>query len=131
MFVGDPEVEALVDVLDLHVTGKQDLSLGRTGPGLGAIVLVVDLPDDLLQEIFHRDDACGSPELVEDHRHVTLQALEVGEHILDFPRARHEERLPHDGGDRRVGIDAPRREHLLHVHDAHDVVQRLAVDRIP
>ena len=97
---------------------------GRRGGRL--IVLVVDRPDDLLQQILHRDEAGRAAEFVQDDREVDLLALHVGQDVFHFTRARYEERRSGDVLHRRFRSREQAAQDVLGVHDAHDVVERFA-----
>jgi hypothetical protein len=47
------------------------------------VVLVLDLADDLLEQVFDGDQACCSPVLVEDDGHVHPPALELVQDVVD------------------------------------------------
>ena len=94
-------------------------------------MLVENLADDLLQQVFHRHDARRAAVLVEHHGHVRLEALEVGQHFLHLARARHHvhraHHVPHGEPARRI---AQHRDEVLGQHQADDVVDRLFVHRV-
>src|SRR5207245_1543354 len=96
----------------------------------GPIVFVVDLTDDLLQQVFHGDEARGAAELVQHDREVDLLSLHVREHVLDFPRPRNEDRGAEHGAQAAALGRAEAGEDVLRVHDAEDVVERLSVDGV-
>ena len=82
------------------------------------IVLVEDRPDDLLEQVLHRDQAGGAAVLVEHHGQVGLEPLHVGQHVLDLAGPGHEERRAHDVPDRLVRAGAERGQDVLGVHHA-------------
>ena len=104
----------IVPVVEFHPPGRVEFRQGhrpveqrglpgrrrrRVGPV--AVMLVEDRPDDLLQQVLHRHQPRRAPVLVEHHREVDLEPLHVGQHVLDFPGAGHEERLAPDAPDGR------------------------------
>ena len=50
---------------------------------LDLVALIPDLPDKLFQQVFHGHDAHGPAVGVQDHGHVDLRLLEVGEEVGD------------------------------------------------
>jgi hypothetical protein len=67
------------------------------------VVLVESLPDDLLEQIFHRDKTRRAAVLVEDDRHVFLETLEISEDAFNLACSGHDMERPHDGSQREVG----------------------------
>ncbi len=59
-----------------------------------------------------------------------LLPFHVGEDILDFSGAGHEERVPRDILHRRLRAREQSAQDVLGVHDPDDVVKRLAGDRV-
>ena len=89
----------LVQLADVGAPRDKSLARARVKRRfsiLGRIVLVQDLAHDLLEQIFHSDDAGGAAVLVQHHSHVLLESLEIGEHFLDFARAGNHVHRPHD-----------------------------------
>ena len=73
------------------VIGMAPSSRAAPSPAAGAvlrIVLVEDRPDDLLEQVLHRDQPRGAAVLVEHHGQVGLEPLHVGQHVLDLAGAR-------------------------------------------
>src|SRR5699024_11386824 len=82
-----------VVVVDLQTEEIPDL--GAPGPGghaeaavaqvldlgLGRVVLVGDLPDDLLEHVLDGDDAGHSAVLVDHHRDVDVAGLHLAQHV--------------------------------------------------
>ena len=62
-------------------------SIGR----LLAVVLVLDLADDLLQHVLDGHDARRAAVLVDDDGHVDAVCPHVGQQLVDSLRLRHEE----------------------------------------
>ena len=90
LVVGHLEAEPLVELPDVRRARDQHVGVRiRRRQLLRLVVLVEDLADDLLEQILHRHDARRAAVLVEHHRHVLLEPLEVGEHLLHLARARH------------------------------------------
>src|SRR6476661_3072542 len=85
--VGNLETESVVQLADVRAARNERLArprLNRLLRVLGGVVLVENLADNLLEKIFHRDDAGSPAVLIENDSHVLLQTLEVGKHVLDF-----------------------------------------------
>ena len=104
----------------------------RSTDSSGQVELVLDLADDLLEQVFERDDALHHSVLVDDDRHVLVRPPELGQHCGEILRLRGDVRLADDLVDvdvRDATVDE-RGEQVAHVQDADDVVERLAVDRV-
>ena len=103
----------------------------EVGAGAAAVVLVGDVPDDLLDGVLEGDDAGGAAVLVDDDRHLGALGAQLDEQVGqrhglgDAGRGRHEG----GGGDGDVGAplvgDA---DGAAQVDDAHDVVDVAADD---
>jgi hypothetical protein len=78
-----------------------------------------------------RDDPVGARIFVEHDRQVDPLLTHVGQHVERGARLRHEQRLAHERGPvrRRSGAGRDDREHVLDVHHADDLVERIAIDR--
>jgi len=91
------------------------------------IVLIEDLADDLLEQVFHRHQAGRAAVLVEHDREMRLEALHVGEHIFHFTAVPgNEQRLADDFADdsaRLAGAHWPRRTSLRGGNDPDDFVE--------
>ena len=91
---------------------------------VGRVVLVADLPDDLLEQVLERDDAGRAAVLVDHHGQVRARVLQVAQQVVQGPALGHgddaadERRSPGRGA--LLGGQA---EHVLHVDQAHDVVE--------
>ena len=136
VLVGDSKTEVFVQLADVGAARHQSLAGSGVQRGLRVfrrVVLVEDLTDDFLEQIFHRDDAGGSTVLVEHDRHVLLQPLEVGENLLDFARAGYDVHGPHDRRQVEsfdVGARGEQLQQVLGEHDSDNVVDGLVVNRI-
>src|SRR5947207_153160 len=78
------KVEGLAHVLEWHARVHQGLALRhRDDHLLLDVVLVTDLPDDLLDEIFDGHEAARAAVLVDDDRDVDLALLHVAQELVD------------------------------------------------
>jgi hypothetical protein len=136
-------------VLRVHRDPEQLLELGhrqpRRDPGgarreplhrraLG-VVLVGDLPHDLLKDVLDRDQAGGAAVLVDDDRHVDPHALHLPQQLVHRLAVRHVGRRAHDLLDPlgRQGLAGVRvlllpGDDVLQVGDPDHVVDALADD---
>ena len=63
---------------------------------LVVVVLVFDVADDLLDEVFDRHDAVRSPVLIDDERHVNARRLHADQQVDGGHRRRHVKNLAAD-----------------------------------
>ena len=85
-------------------------------------MFVVDLADDFLQHVFHGDDAGGPAVFVEHDGQVGLEALHVGQHVLDLAGGGDQQGLPHQGRHRLSGIGLQGAQEVFGVHYSDDVI---------
>ena len=109
--------------------GKVTQSRERTTPDPGAIVLVRDLADELLDEVLQRRDSGGAAVFVDHDRHLVAASPQLAEQHVEFHGLRHAQRVRLQRRHRHVGAFLPRHgDRLLHVHQPDDVVDAV-VDR--
>ena len=93
------------------------------------VVLVADLADDLLEQVFQGDDPLDPAELVHHDGHVQVHRLELTQDDLDGGRVGHEV----DGAQQDLQVDVAGTLHVLEqvfdVEDADDVLEVVPVDR--
>ena len=93
---------------------------GRVGR-LFRVVLVGDLPDDLLGQVLHREDPGEAAVLVDDAGELLAVLVELAQRVGQAHQLGHDEGLAHDV--RAGGVVSPSvREHVDEVHDPDDVV---------
>ena len=101
----DGHVEELGQVVDVHRgghAGRAVLELLDSG-GL-AVVLVVDLSDDLFEDVLDRDQACGATVFVDDDGEMVLVPLHLAQQVVnrfalgDVLRRTHLMMRQHSGG---------------------------------
>src|SRR5256886_2706665 len=102
--------------------------LADGGRGLD-VVLVPDLPHDLLQDILERDQSGRPAELVDHDREVRRATLEVAQLAVERLRLRDVQRGPHQVLPAHRGARDPQhqRHQVFGVHDAHEIVRRAVV----
>ena len=89
----DVQAQQLVEVVDADARVDDDLRVVHLLDGrLLAVVLVLDLADDLLQHVLDGHDARRAAVLVDDDGHVDAVRPHVGQQLVDVLRLRHEER---------------------------------------
>jgi hypothetical protein len=117
-------------------------------------MLILDVAEHDLDEILHRDEAVGTPILIDDKSELRPGRLHLGEQVDRGHRGRHEQHASHqrlDGSQRRLEIDraegefgtglrpasalggdgCPRRDPGYEIADmdhAARIVERLAID---
>ena len=95
---------------------------------LVGVVLVGDLADDLLEQVFHRDEPGGAAVFVDDDRHVELLGLHLAQELGDAFRLGHEVRGAQALAHRRGALaDGAARDEILQEHEPDDVVGVLVV----
>ncbi|OLT53998.1 hypothetical protein BJF88_00450 [Cellulosimicrobium sp. CUA-896] len=100
--------------------------------GLGPVVLVGQLPDDLLERVLDRHQPGDAAVLVDDHRDVRGRRLHLAQEVVHRLGLGHEDRGPRDLADRSVPFPGHGVQHahdVLEVRDADEVVGRRAGDR--
>ena len=77
------EPQVLLELLDGRARrgDEPELRLGGDMRGLGDVVLVLDVADDLLDQILDGDEAVGAAVLVDDQRHVDAGRLHADEQV--------------------------------------------------
>ena len=132
--VGQLDLEQFVDLVDRGAAGHPEAAVGEA-LDLGGldVVLVDDLPHDLLEEVLQGDEAGGAAVLVDDDRHVELVLLHLPEELGHLLLLRHEHRRPHQLPQGAVGAVAlpGAADDVLQVDEAEDVVRALPVGRQP
>ncbi len=128
---GSVDVEQLVDLVDAEAGVDPVVAVGqRLDVGLLAVVLVGDLPDDLLQQVLQGDQAGGAAVLVDHDHHVALAQAHLAQALGGPHRLGHVGGRAQDVGQGLVGlavVEAP--EHVLGVGQAHHLVDGAVVDR--
>src|ERR1700674_4607263 len=82
--VGELDAELFADLVDGGPSGDAEGPVGESFDAGGlAVVLVDDLADDLLEEVFEGAEPGGAAVLVDDDRHVELFALHLAEELGD------------------------------------------------
>ncbi|GMA20065.1 hypothetical protein GCM10025862_20860 [Arsenicicoccus piscis] len=129
------EVELVGEVVDVQGGRDPVAVLPQLLDALGLlVVLVVDLADDLLDDVLHRDQARGAAVLVHDDREVGLVLLHLAQQVVDRLAVRHEVDRAHAALDRQrlvLGVVQQPARDVLEVEQPHDVVVVLADDRDP
>ena len=78
LLLGQLGVEQLVHLVDRGAAGHAERATGKPlDLGLVDVVLVGDLADDLLEQVFHRDETRRAAVLVDHDRHVELLGLHL------------------------------------------------------
>jgi hypothetical protein len=91
------------------------------------IILIRDILDNLLDDIFQRD-AFGAAEFIDDNRNLVMVALHVLQERLDALGGRDVVRGPDERSDRRPGVDI---QQFQGIDYPHDPVDALLIDRQP
>ena len=134
--VGDGDADPGAHLVGAPQAGDGPRAVAQRAPGgLRAVVLVVDLADDLLDEVLEGDDARGAAVLVDDDGELHPALAQLEQQRVEAQRLGHEDRGHHQRRHRHVAAavegDGDR---LLDVDDAVDVVPVVADDgeaRVP
>jgi len=95
-------------------------------------VLVADVPDELLDDVFERDDARGPAVLVDHDGHLEAERAELDEKGSEVHGLRHARGVHHERGGRDLRAPCVRDpDRAAQVHEAHDVVARVTDHREP
>ena len=97
--VGGGEELSGLELLGRHL----DAELGVPVLGL-AVVLVLDLPDDLFDDVLERHQPVDVAEFIHHESHVDGLLLHLKEDFFEGSEFRHEERLAQDVLDRKIFI---------------------------
>ena len=97
LVIGQAEQVAHVVHADLSVQAEAELAVvaERLDQRFLAVVLVLDLADDLLDHVLHGDQAGGAAVLVDHDGHVPLGDLHLVQQLVDRLRLGHVDRRPH------------------------------------
>ena len=85
------------------------------------VALVPNLPDDLLQNILHGDNAGGFAVFVDDKHQVIMIRLHILKQQIQIQRFRHNDRLMQNGCQRKAGLFM-RKKIVARVQDSDDVI---------
>src|SRR5437762_2350681 len=130
---GDVEFQEFVDVVHAdpavedHFIGRNELNLVL----FADVVLVLDRPDDLFENVFDRDRTGGATVLVHDDRHMHAILAQVAKHVLDLVRFGCEVGLAGDLSERLLLAADHGAQQVLGVEHADDVIQVALVDGDP
>ena len=92
----DRHAQTLHDLVDVHLAAEDEPAVRLVDDLLGfLVVLVADLADDFLEQIFDRDEPRGAAVLVHDDRALRLLALELLQQIRHPLGLGHDHRRPH------------------------------------
>ena len=95
------------------------------------VVLVLDIADDLLDQVFDGHQSVTPAELVDHHRHMNACHAHLQEQVAHPHRRRHEQKPPHDVAEGERLVRAPEGQQIADMDHADDVVERFAEDRQP
>lgn len=99
--------------------------------GLLAVMLILYLADELLDDILERDDARSLSMLIGDDRHLDMESLEILQEMLDLLALGHEMGRSDEPVEVDLGVGAESGKEILQIDDADDLVYGSAVDRDP
>ena len=85
-----------------RVAGCHERAAAQAADAVGAIVLVLDLSDDLLDDVLDRDDAVELAVLVDDRAHRGARRLQAREQAVEVLRRRCDEHVAPEGRRRLV-----------------------------
>ena len=94
------------------------------------LMLVANVADNLLQQIFDRHQACDAAVLIDDNAHVLLFALHLAQQLVAALRLRHKHRgLLNAGNGSRARFFIGDLQQVVRKRDAGDVVERSLENR--
>ena len=93
------------------------------------VVLIFDLADDFLDQVFDGNQTVDAAEFVNDERHVRTLDAHFEQEFQNMHRRRHEQHLALDIGNPEGVVATTPAEHILDVHHALSIVEGVAVDR--
>jgi len=100
-------------------------------------MLIFDIADDLLDQIFDGDEAVGTAIFVDHQRELDMRRLHLHQQIEHRHRWRHKQDRPLDFADSGVApaksaiLRLDKSQHVLEVNQADGIVECLAIDRKP
>src|SRR5262245_29289785 len=133
---GQIDVEPALDFADLHMAARDDAlglldDVGLVGARL-RLVLVLDLPDDLFDQVFDGDQAGQPAVFVDDDRHRRLGFLHLGQQFVDRLGFGHEVGRARDLKATAIRFaELPVFEQVAHVNHAFDIIHLAAVNGQP
>ena len=122
--------EMLIEDFHLGTSIDVEAAVGADGDHrLGfPVMLVGDLAHDLLDDVFDRQQPIDAAVLVDHERHVRALDPHLQQQLQDLHRRRHEQHLAQDLRQLEEIVPASPRQHVLDVHHADDIVERIAVN---
>src|SRR5271157_5741907 len=132
LFLAMEGIEKIGDAVQIEIAGD-DVSAAAVFLDIAVgLVLVADLSDDHLEQIFHGGQAGGIAVLVHHNHHVRILLLHLAHQVAHRLGLGHEQDGPHQLADRAVGaLGFVQLEHVAHVHEADDTVDALLEYRDP
>ena len=94
-------------------------------------MLVLDLTDNFLDQVFDRDQAVDPAEFVDHHRNMGSCLAHLDEEVEDRRRRRDEQHLAQQRRQLGLAVLGDRAEHILDVHEADHIIEGLAIHRNP
>ncbi len=129
--LGQLDAGLVLEVVEVQQAVDLDVAAAvHGGLGLVEVVLVLDVTDELLDEVLHRDDAGGAAVLVGDDREVHALAAHVGERGEDRAGPGQHQGLPGQLADPQRAVGHLGVEQVADVHEADHVVGGAADDRV-
>src|SRR3990172_1969928 len=133
LLVGETRREGVVEPVDRHLPENAP---GSVRPGQQLlflpVVLLPDLPEELLEHVLQRHDPDDLPKLVDDEREVHLEPLELPQQEGQLLRGGNDERRLEQGGERRIPLPVRHRaQQILQVEDADDLFSIPLIDGYP
>src|SRR5262245_43766383 len=130
---GQLDVEPALDFADLHIAARDDAfglldDVGLVGARL-RLVFVLDLPDDLLDQVFDGDQTGQPAVFIDDDGHRRLGLLHLGQQLVDRLGFGHEVSRAGDVDAAAVRFaELPVFQQVAHVDHALDVIHLAAVN---
>ena len=133
VFVEKFEAEVFLKVFNFHprVGFEGAVRPFRQAWRQDLVMLVLDLADNFLDQIFDGDHAVGAAIFIDHDRHMRAGVPHLHQEVENLHRGRHEQEFAHDRLQFEMFAISPKRQEILQMHHARDVIERLAHDGHP
>src|SRR5512140_3027435 len=125
-----PEIDQVAQMIEAEAARHDEAPVRVGRDVVRRFVLVANFPEDLFHQVFERRQSGRVPVFVDHHYHVRSVGLHLAQQIGDFLGLRHQANRAH-----QFAYRLPRAliffqfEHIAHVDEADDVVDRLYENR--
>jgi small subunit ribosomal protein S17 len=122
------------DLVEISLRINEQIAIrhGLDADVIGLIMLVLDVPDDDLDQVFQGDEAIGLAIFIDDECHVDALALHIHQQVERRLRSRRKEHRAHEAAfpHRGAGGEALHpHEHIADMDHALGIIEGFAIDR--